>query len=333
MESAMLADLIFRAYGVELVSEPEPWPGGHVHPAWRVCTDRGEWFVKWYAGAGWPAAMVRATLELQVAAARGGAPVPHIARTVSGDWLAPAAGGHLAAMDWVPGVTGVSGALTPARARAAGEVLGQLHRVLAALPAAGPGLVPDGELVRQRAEELLALEDARPLGGEAGALAREAALYRLRAVAAQPPDPDIYAHAHWQPCHGDYYPPNLLFDGDRVAGVVDWDFAGPRWRAMEVTRAAVEAGYSLGAPWCRAATAAFLAGYQAVNPLAPQELTGGFRIWWDYLLWSCYPWPLPYTAPAQAPKDWLALARRRHGLMVWLGEHMTELVQIAVELS
>lgn len=294
-------------------------------------TAEGPWFVKQY-GPGWPAETVHATLALQQAAAAAGLPVPRVQRAVAGEPTVAYAGGRLAAMDWVPGAAG-RGPLSSAQAVAAGATLARLHLVLAEQPGTGEAFVPDFAWVAERAREMLALEAQQPLGGEASEIAQAAVAYRLATVQKTVPWPELYRTARWQVCHGDYYPPNLLFTGDRVTGVVDWDFAGSRWRAIEVARAAVEAAKGDDGAWRPEIARALVAHYHAVNPLSAVERVYGFRMWWEYLLWSRYPWPLPYTAPADLPKDWLGVARRRHGLMVWLGEHLAELEALGDEIG
>ncbi len=86
---------------------------------------------------------------------------------------------------------------------------------------------------------------------------------------------------HWLPlcptglCHGDFGGGNLLWDGTRVSGVVDWDLAdvGP-WvwdLARAVDLAAVDwPGRGLASVRVPSAQA-ILAGYQAVRPLSDPE--------------------------------------------------------------
>lgn len=319
-----------RSYGLDLVAAPVRCTGGYVHHSWRVQTVQGSWFVKHYAAAGWSQEGIVRTLQVQEAATAAGLPVPRVLRTRGGEMIAAVAGGFLVVMQWLGGE---SGGRSLKQARAAGDALGRLHAVLARLPAAGDRLAPGRAAIMQRAQALLEMERERGLGGEAGELARQAAEYRLAACGQEPLGEEVYGAARWQVCHGDFYPPNLLFHQDEVSGIVDWDFAGPRWRVMEVARAAVEAGGGADGAWRPDVACALLEAYHEQNPLSARERVYGFWLWWEYLLWSLYPWPLPYTAPDQVPADWLALAKRRHGLLVWLGEHQVELAELGAGLK
>ncbi len=47
--------------------------------------------------------------------------------------------------------------------------------------------------------------------------------------------PDVYASLPQQLCHEDYDPSNVLIEGERVTGVVDWEFCTRDVRAMDLT--------------------------------------------------------------------------------------------------
>jgi Ser/Thr protein kinase RdoA (MazF antagonist) len=237
-----------------------------------------------------------------------------------------AAGGLLAVMQFCAGRHLPPEAVTEPVARQVGALLARVHRALRILPAGAPA-VPDGAALVEQARSLLADARSRPDPDELDRLAVEAAEYRLAALQQRPPDPALYRGARWQVVHGDYYPGNLLFGPDgQITALLDFDFCGPRWRAAELGRAAVEA--ALRPDGFRPAVArALLHGYLAEEPVP--ELRSLFRFWYDYLLGSLYPLPLRYRDPGRLPREWQRLARRRHRLLLWLGEHREELEALA----
>lgn len=112
----------------------------------------------------------------------------------------------------------------------AGELLARVH-----------GVVPDrglrhelqlpGEAVLARA----AATARRSIGPAAAVVvARSAELVR-EAVADPPTPPTSLAHGDWLPKH-------LLIDGGAIAGVIDWEFAGPGSPALDLARWEVSAG-------------------------------------------------------------------------------------------
>lgn len=90
--------------------------------------------------------------------------------------------------------------------------------------------------------------------------------------------------------HGDFQQLNLLWDGGRVAAVLDWDRLRVDALAEEVTRAAVLMmdNHPKGLDLDR--VAAFVDGYRTIMPLTSAQLVGAaHRWWWNYL---CGLWPL-----------------------------------------
>lgn len=314
-----------------------------MHETWQAEGAGQRWFIKLCAGPDWPPQRVCATLAAQQHLAEAGLPVPRVRRTLAGELAAAAAvGGEgacptggaaaratLAVMDFLPGHTRRPQQIPAEAAFTAGAMLGRLHHALAALPP-GPPAVPDRGAVRQEAEAVLAAACERVRPDAMDQLAMEAARYRLTALEAGHLAPAQYGDAAWQWVHGDYYPANLLWSEDQhLTGVVDFDFCGPRWRGLEVGRAAVETALLPDWAFRRPVAEAFLTGYQESHPLPLAERRGLFRLWYNHLLSSLYPLSLRYQEGQRLPHGWDRLARRRHGLLLWLGEHLAELEGLA----
>lgn len=322
-----LAAHVRTVYGVA-AGDAAPVPGGLVHPAWRLSVPGGAWFVKWYRGTAWGREQLAPVLMAQAVAADAGLPAPRPFADLAGRPLSPWRGGLLVCSEYLPGVTLPPVQLNAAMAAALGAALGRLHRALAALPA-GEAQVPDAKAIEVRCRDLLALAEGwrNPTAGDR--LAAESLRYRLQMLKANGIATAAYAACTWQVCHGDYYPANLLWTGEQLTGIVDFDFAAPRWRTLEVARAAVEAAWLPEGGVAPGIYRAVLEGYQSSNALSAAELGAGPRLWWEYLLHSVYPIPARYTDPVNLPAHWAEVLRRRHNLMVWLGEHLTELAALS----
>lgn len=309
-----------------------PLPGGFIHRVWRSDTTSGPRFVKLYRGEDWKPKSVLPTLNTQAYAFAAGHPVPKMYRTLGGDLLAPVADGWIAVSDFAEGRQLGSAELTDQAAANAGTVLGRLHRTLAVLPTGeATPFIPDTDGIRDRSRRLLANAQARETPDELDLVAIAAARYRLDAMERHPVDPLLYVGRAYQVVHGDFYPGNLLFvSGGILSAILDWDFCGGNWRGIEVARAVVETALTPDdqLDWQRAT--AFLDAYTAQQPLSTEERRSMFQLWFNYLLFSVYPFPLRYQPGAVLPEEWEELGRRRHRMLLVLGQYLLDLEEWAV---
>lgn len=320
-----LADALVCHYGLP-VTALVPLAGGYIHRVFQAQTPAGPVVAKVYQGEDWTPDRLVPVLEAQALAQTCGHPVPAVHRTRDGDWLAPVAGGWVAVMDLAPGRPLPAPELTPAMAHLLGGELARLHRTLAALPPDRAPFIPSQAEAEARCQRLLAAATAAPNPDDAaGALAAAAARLRLDILVEYPIDPSLYDGQVFQVIHGDFYPGNLLFAGERLSAILDWDFCGAGWRGVEVARAAVEVALTAEGGLDLGRVGAFLAGYQETLPLGQAERQGLFRLWLNHLVWNLYPLPLRYQPGAALPQGWEALARRRHAMLTRLYRHLPEL--------
>jgi Ser/Thr protein kinase RdoA (MazF antagonist) len=129
------------------------------------------------------------------------------------------------------------------QAAACGEALGELDHALAGIELEPPpgmphfgDLVEDGPLV----EVGLRLLDHAPDGDSDKLVGR----LRDRFTEIMASIPHLVGRLPEQVIHGDFYRSNVLMREDRVSGVLDFEFAGPGPRAMEL--AAAVRGFSYG---------------------------------------------------------------------------------------
>ena len=123
-----------------------------------------------------------------------------------------------------------------------------VHALLRHLRAARFDLVPEPLGVDERGREILSrlpgvvatypLDDAVLSDAMLGTVARLLRAYHDATVSFVPPSGTVW---HWpahEPaevvCHNDFAPYNLLFDGERITGVIDFDMAAPGPRAWDM---------------------------------------------------------------------------------------------------
>lgn len=179
---------VLAALGLPAPAAAQPAVGGFDALVWRVEFD-GRPYALRVLGPGSEGRCAREVAALAAAGAAG-APVPTV--RVQGQWE----GRPALLVDWCPGQSLVDAIRArPPEARRLGRLFGSAQAALHAL-AAPPALNADW------------------LG--AGGPEAAAVEARLRALPART---DVLAHF-------DYHPYNVLTDGTRITGVIDWDHAG-----------------------------------------------------------------------------------------------------------
>ncbi len=131
------------------------------------------------------------------------------------------------------------------RMNAAASTLGELHRLLQDLPKRRPVVPPDmrNDLSPQECFQLLNTVESRLSGWPDAtprrlqtALGAVASVRRVLPVLINNYERFI-GGMPWTVVHGDFHPWNLLYRGDGVAGVVDYDFLQERERVFDVAYA------------------------------------------------------------------------------------------------
>lgn len=191
-------------------------------------------------------------------------PVPRTIHDRSGSGLRQWKGKNLALIEYLPGVS-VSHP-SPAKARAVGAALGQMHLAVADFP-------------RKRANDL-GISGWQDLGERCGAdLDRIQAGLQSRVF-----DELEFLKEHWPPdlpraiIHADLFPDNVLMLGDRVTGLIDFYFACEDVRAWDL--AVTHAAWSFssdGSIFREKVGAALIEGYRDEIEVDPAE-TAAFPI-------------------------------------------------------
>lgn len=180
----------------------EPVQGGWDTAMWRFPTADGAWHALRVFRRPGQAATARREQAALAAAAAGGVPVPHV--EAAGEWQ----GLPAVVLTWSPGERLVSAIQRrPWALWRLGLAFGQVQARIHALPAPP------------------ALKHGAPLYWLARAGAKEAAL--VERLLALRPSTDTLVHL-------DYHPLNVLTDGRRITGVVDWANAAAGDRRADI---------------------------------------------------------------------------------------------------
>ena len=301
LEASALAtgvlDELAETFALGEVSLHEFLPAGLMNRNWRLQTDAGVFALKEFRDAS--RGDVRRNLAVAADLARHGLPVPAPCPTSTGNLVAEAAGSEWCLLPWVAGEHRTGPGLTAGEARELGRMLGLIHEGLRAtegLPAPGQpksksSTAADATATLGRFVDLIAVKPAPDEFDKVAAVRLEQRLTLLKRFADQaPPAPEPDEASGWT--HGDFQPLNLLWDGDAIAAVLDWDRVKVQYLADEVARAAAVHCENGAGGLDLDRIAAFAGGYRAEAGVAGAGLTAAAdRLWWRRL---CDAWQLAF---------------------------------------
>jgi Ser/Thr protein kinase RdoA (MazF antagonist) len=282
------------------LSAPEPLGnagGSSGARLWRFASGLGPLVLRAWPSDGPPARHIEQIHGWLAESARLGF-VPAPLRTLGGATLVQHSGRLWELAPWMPGAADLRRPPAPARLRAGFAALAAFHQSLAhhRMRGGSPGLARrareiddlmlDGFLALEEAVNRQAADPRAPLARRWLALAKPLAHPVAARVAAA-----LNQVVVQQPCLRDVRPHHLLFDGDRITGLVDFG-------AMDVDTVAADLARLL-LEWVgpdRAARAQALGSYAAIRPLDDVEtalveafeasaalLTGGHWLRWHFV--------------------------------------------------
>ncbi|XKK39597.1 aminoglycoside phosphotransferase family protein [Nocardiopsis sp. ARC36] len=247
----------------------------------------------------------RRAIELTQRAGEHGVPTALPRVSVGGETLTRVGSTVLSVWEWVHGHT-ESGGFSPTQHTVVGRALGRIHTVFAhhqlsgtASPWVQDWYEPGLDSVRERARALLELIGGRDQHEEFDSLAHTTLNERLGMLAEVP---DLLAGVprdlNTQVLHGDFTAPNLLFDGDDLAAVVDFRPPVPYMLAFELGRIAFDPRtVALDERWIDSA-ARLVAAYLDANPaVARRDVFACGRVTLIQMLRSLYGVEQHYLAP------------------------------------
>ena len=252
---------IATSFGLGEVTRSEPIAAGTINSNFCVDTARGRWFVrinegKAEADVAWEARLVEAL-------AAAGVTTPPPLAAPDGRPYAPLAGTRkwVSVFPWRAGRHLAAGEVTAATARALGASFAEFHRAGLALPVAWRrGSIYDHDHLVARYTRIAQLTDpalrrAIEIVGEELAYVADQAAIRRRAAAGI--------------IHGDLFRDNVLWEGDRVVAILDFEQASGGSLAYDLAVCIND--------WCWTGKpepdliGALLAGYRSVRALSHAE--------------------------------------------------------------
>lgn len=281
--SQFVPDVIGRL-GYWPYGEPEPVAGGSLNWNFGIESEGERLFVRRYRDD-LPAARIRAEHALLRWVSERGIPAPVAYKTETDETVLSVAGGNWSVFPWVKGEVKERGKLTVQQTNLLGTVHGATQAVLASHPESG-----DAALAMRwdKAESIDYLE--RILGvavsrGAAGTMrdgiARQ--LEMLRDLDVRPPEEFLSLPA--QLLHGDFHDHQVLWAGEGIVAVVDWEIFGPNPRVWEVIRS-LAFSKLLGAP----AMEDYLHGHRRFVQLNEGECRLGLQLWWQSRVVGVWVW-------------------------------------------
>lgn len=287
-------DRVMDAYGLGAVEEVRLVAEGLMNRNWRVVAEGRAFAVKQVLDV--KPEQARFQHQVTIELARDGIALPAPLPTRSGETLAQVRDAVFAVHPWVDG-RGVAALEWSARQCAqAGTTLGRIHlalaRVLPAACAPRRPTVPRTETALREVDRYLTLIAQNDGAEDFDRVAVDRLHQRRRLLAAM---------AHLRPeegrwlepagyVHGDYHDLNLLWEGEDVVAVLDWDRMRVRAWAEELVRSATlmfgnRAGDG-GLDVERAA--AFSTAYRHQTGVGPEQIDAAVeRLWWERMcdLW------------------------------------------------
>jgi homoserine kinase type II len=255
LSPAALAEACAR-FGLPPPERAQPEPRGRVNTSYHLWSGGERWFLRVVEAS--DAAAVRFEAEVQRFLFEARFPVPRLVTTTDGHPFATVAGKPAMLFAYAPGEEVAGEAVDATRCRRIGEQLGRLHELSAGFTAERANPYGPATL----AAWLAALGDggADPEARAAVPLFRE----ELAQAARLPGAPRGL-------CHGDLFPDNVLWLGDRVGYLLDWEMSCTEAFAWDLAVALDAWCWVDGAHHHRRAVA-LLEGYRSRRRLEPETL-------------------------------------------------------------
>lgn len=286
---------VLRSYRLGRPSGIRPVTEGLLNRGYRITTGSGRYFLKCYvdratASRSAITAQHRATIDLHAL----GLPTPPPLPTPDGRTVTAYGGRLFALYPWVEGGHRHGTELAPVQSAELGALLGRLHGALGEVCA--PVRQPAGHATADPAETVRLVAELRKRAaryepyGPFDALAEQRLAERLDLLARhrhRRPPAESAPPTGWT--HGDFHGLNLLYRGEQLTAVLDWDKLGVRPQAEEAVRAATlifndrESGV-LDLVRVRRYSQSYRA---ATATTAAQLAAAVHRVWWERLndLW------------------------------------------------
>lgn len=294
--AAIVPDVL-GMYGLWPYGEPEPVPGGTLNWNFHVRTDGGEYFLR-RCRDDLETPRIRGEHALVKWVAERGVPAPVPETAPERGTIAEIAGGRWALYPWVDGEVRPRGSLTSAQARTLGLAHGAIQAVLALHPdSRGASMTQRWDAAQSRVLLVRILDMARSQAEESWLVEGiETQLRLLDGWDVLPPE--AFASLPAQVLHGDFHDQQVLWDGDDIAAVVDWEIWHTGARVWELVRS-LSFSLLLDSPLLED----YLDGYRRFVTLSEAECRLGLQLWWQSRVVGCWAWQACFLEGNQRVRD------------------------------
>jgi len=255
LSPAALAEACAR-FGLPSPDRAQPEPRGRVNTSYHLWCGSERWFLRVVEAS--DEAAVRFEAEVQRYLFQARFPVPRLVTTTDGQPFATVAGKPAMLFAHAPGEEVARECIDATRCRRVGEQLGRLHELSAGFTAERANPYGPATL----AAWLAALGDG---GAEPEARAAMPLFREELALAVRLPG------APRGLCHGDLFADNVLWLGDRVGYLLDWEMSCTEAFAWDLA-VALDAWCWAGGAHDHTRAVALLEGYRSRKRLEPETL-------------------------------------------------------------
>jgi homoserine kinase type II len=293
---------------------------------WVMDTDRGKIFVKQYHPERYKKHRVdrylqfRVSLALQAGLHEQGIPCPAVHSLNSEHLLQTPSGEYFVVMSYSEGEVVQCGHVTAKQMKELGRVTGRMHRVLNEPDSAGQG---DGIIVWVPclAEMRARWQENWDLAQDKGAEPVLRILDRQKHVLDNM-DIGMFADCERGWAHMDLWSDNILFAGDRLTAIVDFDRMSRTYPELDIGRAVLSCVLR-GGRLDRDAVSAFAEGYREHRDLLPGGIVRALKLVWcfEFSWWTTWNMAERSLNPRRFAEE-----------MVWVGDHWDELDDIVGDL-
>jgi len=259
---------VLDAWGLATTTDLERSPDGTMSEVFFVRAKQGRFVLRGHRAQ--TADRVAFEHKTMSVARTAGIPTPVVVPTLEGDDFTWQANRWWSLLEWIPSRHVQRGAHTTSQARVMGRTLADIHLALGSLNPHDHRSAPSttGEEALRTIDQVIRAipRDRRPPEDKWSLVWLEG---QKRWLSTRP-DEAPPAHLVAQVIHGDYHDANVLFEGEGLVGVLDWEKAEGGDPAAEVVRA-VHLSFDLAL----GQTDAFLSGYRSRRALTDAELDAG----------------------------------------------------------
>ena len=281
--AGLIPDVIGR-FGLWPQGEPQAVAGGTLNWNFKVDTDGGTYFVRRYRDD-LELDRIKGEHHLLRWVEERGVPAPLPEETPDDLSFVHIAGGRWAAFPWIDGEVRPRGSLSPAQAQTLGALHGFTQSVLASHPMSSNAHMTMTWDKAQSVDVLARVAAAAERSGAESRIRDGIAKQQRMLDALEVLPPSAFASLPVQLLHGDFHDGQVIWQGDAIAALVDWEVWHCDPRAWELVRS-LAFSRLLGSPLMED----YLRGYRHFIHLSEGECRLALRLWWQSRVVGAWVW-------------------------------------------